>query len=156
MCLCLAPTEFLAFPQKLQAAHYKEDSEVNKCELDPEVISVLQQLLLNSPTLWRSMTCQHTSCLAETLDLLILLWLPYCSAASFASLAEAGFASQERRSDVAGMTTVVSGKSWQHCNRVTIMGLLRGAVLNHSPWQTCELCTVCGYGQHFTFTSQAT
>lgn len=50
-CLCLAPTEFLAFPQKLQAAHYKEDSGINKRELDPEVISVLQQLLLHSPAL---------------------------------------------------------------------------------------------------------
>lgn len=65
MCLCLAPTEFLAFPQKLQAAHYKEDREINKRELDPEVISVLQQLLLSSPILCHSMR----SCLAETLVL---------------------------------------------------------------------------------------
>lgn len=47
MCSCLAPTEFLAFPQKLQAAHYKE---LNKWELDPEVTSVLQQLVLNTRT----------------------------------------------------------------------------------------------------------
>lgn len=124
MCLCLASTEFLAFPQKLQAAHYKEDSEISKCELDPEVILVLQQVILplNSPTPCHSMMCHYTSCLAETLDFLILFWLPYCSDACFASLAEAVFASQEQGYDVAGTTTAVSGKPWQHCNCVVHHG----------------------------------
>lgn len=50
-----------------EAACYKEDSELNKCELDPELISVLQQLLLNTPTHHHLVICLHTPCAPGTL-----------------------------------------------------------------------------------------
>lgn len=61
-----------------EAACYKEDSELNKCELDPEVISVLQQLLLNSPTLCHSIRW-HAS-IHPVLRKLLTFWFHFGSA----------------------------------------------------------------------------
>lgn len=138
MCLCLAPTEFLAFPQKLQAAHYKEDSGINKRELDPEVISVLQQLLLHhsSATRW------HAS-IHPVLQKLLTFWSyfgsAYCRDVSFASLAEAVCASHRAQLWCGSTTTATSGESWSSCKSVTTTGLLRRTVLNLSPQQTCDI-----------------